>query len=92
MQPSGAESVPHSLPALMRAFELSRKLAWDTLQKDELVTKVAAAKPSAAGVGEMLLALVNYARGLGVNPELALRDTLMNAVEDVAARKNADAV
>ncbi len=98
-QPSPAEGVPHSLPALMRASELGRKLAWPTPQKNDLVARVAATEPSAEGVGEALLALVNYARGLGVNPELALRDALsdavMNAPADApggAAHRNADAL
>ncbi|CAN5907117.1 MazG family protein [soil metagenome] len=82
-QPSPAESVPHALPALLRASELGRKLAWPVLEKDDLVSAVAAAPATAAGVGDALLAVVAYARALGVDPELALRDA--------ANRKGADA-
>ena len=83
-QPDGAESVPQGLPALMRAQELGRKLAWPLLSKEDLLAQVQAANPSAEGVGELLLAVVDYARGSGVDPELALRDA--------ATRRSADAV
>lgn len=83
-RPSGADSVPQSLPALMRASELGRKLGWPELGKDTLVAEVAAAAPSSEGLGEMLLALVDYARSLGVNPELALRDAAARRATETA--------
>ena len=86
-QPRPAESVPHSLPALMRAFELGRKLALATPSQTDLATRVAAAPTSAEDVGRLLLAVANYARGLGVNPELALRDALTETL--AAARTEA---
>ena len=69
-----ADSVPHSLPALLRAAELGKKLEWQQLDKEEMLDAVAQTDATEAGVGEALLAVVDYARGCGVNPELALRD------------------
>ena len=65
---SPAEKVPRSLPALMRAHELGKKLGWAQGSKEEV--ERAADKE----VGELLLAVVDYARAMGVNPELALRE------------------
>ena len=73
-QPSGAEAVPRSLPALMRASRLGKKLAWPpgTPQDVERALAYAEADPDAIGV--LLLAVVDYARARGVDPELALRE------------------
>ena len=69
---SPAERVPRALPALMRAHELGRKLGWAAGSEEEVVR--AADKLVDKGVGELLLAVVDYARAAGVNPELALRE------------------
>ena len=69
---SPAERVPRSLSALMRAAELGRKLGWEPGSREVVVE---ALKPSLTeqGIGELLLAVVDYARAGGVDPELALR-------------------
>ena len=67
---SPAEKVPRSLPALMRAYELGKKLGWAESSKEE----VARAADEEREIGELLLAVVDYARAAGVNPELALRE------------------
>ena len=69
---SPAERVPRALPALMRAHELGKKLGWAAGSKEEVVR--AADKLVDKEVGELLLAVVDYARAAGVNPELALRE------------------
>ena len=69
-----ADSVPRSLPALLRAAELGKKLEWSKLDKEEMLNAVSQTDVTEAGIGEALLALVDYARSCGVNPELALRD------------------
>lgn len=68
---SPAERVPRGLPALMRASELGRKLGWDA--PEDLKPTLDAAKPTEQSIGELLLAVVDYARAAGVDPELALR-------------------
>ncbi len=74
-EPSPAERVPRSLPALMRAAELGRKLGWTPGRAEEVAKALASAKgaPDAQTVGDLLLAVVDYARAEGVDPELALR-------------------
>ena len=69
---SPAERVPRGLPALMRAAELGRKLEW-TAPDLKAVLGSAPAAPTETSVGELLLAVVDYARAAGVDPELALR-------------------
>lgn len=73
---SPVEDVPHSLPALMRAAELGKKLNWPAVQKEAVAEAVSQAQEAQAHrqIGQLLLAVVDYARSLGVNPELALRD------------------
>lgn len=71
--PPPAEQVPRSLPALARACELGEKLNWEKGNPE----KVEAALHKGVGreeVGTLLLAAVDYARALGVNPEIALRE------------------
>lgn len=79
---SPADKVPRSLPALLRAFELSKKLGWQpsqtSLSLEKTPEKTPAKTPADSNaheqVGNMLLAVVDYARQHGVNPELALRE------------------
>ena len=66
---SPAEEVPRSLPALMRAYELGKALGWPAGSADEV-----AADSETAEIGALLLAVVDYARAVGVNPEFALRE------------------
>ena len=64
---SPAERVPRSLPALLRAYELGKKLGWAKGSLEEV-------ESAEKDIGELLLAVVDYARAVGVNPELALRE------------------
>lgn len=69
-----AERVPRSLPALMRASELGKKLDWSPGDRAEVAQALAtAAIPDEQRVGALLLAVVDYARAAGIDPELALR-------------------
>lgn len=78
---SPADEVPQSLPALMRAAELGRKLDWPAPDKSELQKQLEQLEPSAKSVAELLAQLASYARKNGINPELALRDTLMDRIQ-----------
>lgn len=71
-----AERVPRSLSALMRAAELGRKLGWAAGDAAAMrkTLEDAPAAPTEAQLGALLLAVVDYARAAGVNPELALRE------------------
>ena len=71
------EGVPQSLPALMRAYELGKKLEWEALPLDVDKEKT----PTPESIGEWLLAVVDYARGHEINPELALRDAANRRAE-----------
>ena len=84
-----ADEVPRSLPALMRAFELGRKCNWPKVAAPDVAALFGATQEATsqaqeatsqaqeahhAHVGQMLLALTDYARAQGVNPDIALRD------------------
>ena len=71
-----AERVPRSLSALMRAAELGDKLGWEVGDAAAVQQTLADAPtaPTEAQIGALLLAVVDYARAAGVNPELALRE------------------
>ena len=86
------DGIPQELPALLRASRIGEKASsagFDWPDKSEVWKKVveeteelhAAAAAGDAGrteaeFGDLLFALVNYARFLGVNPEMALRGTI----------------
>ena len=74
-----SRQVPHGLPALMRAAELSKVHGWDAPSKEVLAERYASLEPTPGAVGELLRQLASYARANGVNPELALRDALSSA-------------
>ncbi len=79
------DGVAHALPALLRAEKLQRRAArtgfdWPDAsgprQKvdEELVETDQADGPARAGeIGDLLFAVVNWARHLGIDPEAALR-------------------
>ena len=89
---SVVDGVPHSLPALLRAFEVQKRVAkvgFDWEHAADVVKKVheelgeideAAASGDAAAlaeeVGDLLFSAVNLARAHGVEPEDALRQTV----------------
>jgi XTP/dITP diphosphohydrolase len=69
--------VPSSLPALLLAYELGKKLEWPASE-----LKLETDKPATSeSVGELLLAVVDYARKNKINPELALRDAANKKAE-----------
>jgi ATP diphosphatase len=86
---SALDGVPVVLPALLRAYELAARAAavgFDWIRPDDVLDKieeevrevrVAATSDSPAAVedeiGDLLFAIANYARKLGVEPEAALR-------------------
>jgi tetrapyrrole methylase family protein/MazG family protein len=96
--PSLLEGVPRTLPALLEAYQLTRRAAsvgfdWDDIEglfeklKEETAElREALGKPDPAHleeeVGDLLFVAVNVARFLGVDPEIALK----NANRKFAAR------
>lgn len=75
VEPTPAERVPRSLPALMRAAELGKKLGWAGGGQESVTQALTTSQttPDEQTIGELLLAVVDYARAAGINPELALR-------------------
>ena len=85
--PSALAGVAHALPALKRAEKIQRRAArvgfdWPDaegprLKIDEELGEIETAEDDAARaaeIGDLLFAVVNYARHLGVNSETALRE------------------
>ena len=75
-----AESVPHSLPTLMRAAELSKKLAWDEMNVQQDIAE-GLQEPNHQTIGQALLALASFARATGINPDIALRDAIQEKLK-----------
>jgi len=72
-----SEALPRSLPALMRAFEAGRRTGWEEGSSEAVGAALSDKEGGAAHhLGRLLLAVVDYARSLGVNPELALREAI----------------
>ena len=105
------DDVPHALPALARAEKLSRRAArvgfdWPDIQSvtakvreelDEVVEASASGNQAAIQeeLGDLLFAVANMARKLGVEPEAALRDAnakFTRRFRHVEARARADGV
>ena len=103
--PSALAGVAHALPALKRAEKIQRRAArigfdWPDsegprLKIDEELGEIERAENDeerAAEIGDLLFAVVNYARHLGVNPETALREATarferrFRKVEEIAAK------
>lgn len=81
---SQLDGVPLSLPALVHAFRLQERAAavgfdWPTVEP--VIEKVfeeieeIKAEPISAEFGDLLFAVVNWARWQGIDPESALRET-----------------
>ena len=79
------KDIPRGFPALMRAYKIQKKAArvgFDWKETDDVAAKVeeefaevrSAAHPEEIGdeIGDLLFAVVNYARFLHVDPEMAL--------------------
>jgi XTP/dITP diphosphohydrolase len=69
-------TAPRSLPALMRAFEAGRRAGWEEGCPEAVRQALESGNDAARHLGRLLLAVVDYARSLGVNPELALREAI----------------
>jgi MazG family protein len=85
------DGVPKKMPALLRAFriqEKASKVGFDWSKKQDVWKKVAEEINELAGAelskkkdhineefGDVLFALVNYSRFIGVNPEFALNES-----------------
>ena len=83
------DTVPHALPALMLAQNISRKAVsagfeWDTLddvwekvheELDELKAEEPGSPEAAHEIGDVLFTIVNLARKQGIDAETALRGT-----------------
>ncbi|MCW5937430.1 MAG: nucleoside triphosphate pyrophosphohydrolase [Fimbriimonadaceae bacterium] len=77
--------VPRSLPALLRAFEVSKRAAragfewpsldgvWEKLAEEEDELRAAPPERQAEEIGDLLFTVVNLARWMKVEPEDALR-------------------
>jgi XTP/dITP diphosphohydrolase len=88
---SALEGVPHSLPALIKAYRIQDKASglgfdWDNAQQvwDKVEEEVKEMKEEIANgnkektfeeFGDVFFALINYSRFIGVNPENALEHT-----------------
>lgn len=86
------EGVPKAMPALLRAYEISKRAArvgfewpnieavWDKVREEEaeLAEALASGDPdgSAMELGDLLFTMVNVARWLKIDPEDALRQML----------------
>lgn len=87
--PSALDGVPDALPALLRAERVQEKAAavgfdfptaedaWDKVREEADEVRAAATRDELEDeVGDLLFAVVNYARLRGVVPETALRRTV----------------
>jgi len=109
--PSLLDDVPHTLPALARAEKLAKRAAsvgfdwpdWQTtlakVEEETAEVRAAAIDGNSAAVaeevGDLLMAVANLARKLGIEPEAALRDAnakFTRRFEYVEQRAREDAV
>ncbi|SEI60997.1 XTP/dITP diphosphohydrolase [Deinococcus reticulitermitis] len=71
---SAAERVPAALGALAREAKAQKLAGTPKTGRGELEAALQAAPESAEGVADVLAAVVAWAHGLGVDPEIALRE------------------
>lgn len=74
-QRSKFDSVPRSLPTLLRAAEVARAANWETPSDPPALDS-----SDTRGIGRHLLAVADYARAQGVDAELALREAIDAAI------------
>jgi XTP/dITP diphosphohydrolase len=84
---SAVDGVPLAQPALSLADKLLKRArnAQVAVEVPELPEEPAAQAKDAAGVGQLLLAVVTHARSLGVDPEEALRVAARNLRDQIVA-------
>jgi len=75
------ERIPAALGALERERQTQKALNAGKLEKGELLERVQNASSDAVGVGDVLGAVVAWARSLGVNPELELRERTAHTIQ-----------
>ncbi len=76
------ERVPSALGALARGAEIHKILESPHGSRAAVVDAVQRANETTEGVSDVLEAVINWARDLGVNPEVALRERLSARVRD----------
>ena len=81
-EPGSGGEIPRSLPALLYAAKLQKRLGAPKVEPQEALDRVgtavaeietSASEKAYEGIGELLLATVALARSLDVDPEIALR-------------------
>lgn len=77
-----AERVPRALGALARGTELHKALKRDKGSRATAQHALETASDDAAGVADALEAVIAWARGLGINPEVALRERLESQLQE----------
>lgn len=74
--------VPRSLPALMRAAKVGKAAGWEAPEALEPARTLEGKTASPEEVGNHLLAVAQFARVNGIDPELALREAVDRALEE----------
>jgi XTP/dITP diphosphohydrolase len=80
-----AERVPNALGALARGAEIHKALALPKGSREAVETVLQGSSNDAAGVADVLEAVVAWARQCGVNPEVALREHLAERVQNAVS-------
>ena len=78
-----AERVPSALGALARGAEIHKALETPKGSKEAVLGVLQTSGDGAAGVADVLEAVVAWARQRGVNPEIVLRERLAERVQTV---------
>jgi len=80
------ERIPAALGALERERQTQKALNADKLEKEGLLEVVHNASSDAKSVQDVLSAVVAWARGLGLNPELELRESTAHTIKQELER------
>jgi XTP/dITP diphosphohydrolase len=84
-----AERVPRALGALARAGEVAKALEMPKGSKQDVLRALEHAGDDARGISSVLEAVVAWARGAGVNAEIALRERTDQHVRDAVSEAQA---
>jgi len=76
------ERVPSALGALARGAEIHKILESPRGSRAAVLKSVQAAGETTSDVADVLEAVINWARGMGVNPEVSLRERLAARVRE----------
>ncbi len=80
-----AERVPSALGALARAHDVAKALELPKGSKKDVLRALETASDDANSVSSVLEAVVAWARGAGINPEIALRESTDQRVKHAVA-------